>query len=132
MNALSYFLLILSFVLLFVFHSILRNATSSDLANLLIVGGVTVASTVIIAFTAGVLASVFRGYRSIRANVHYPVTPNLQWLRQHDLPSEFAPTVEQTELALSPLGYRLTGCVSVTLPETKLYQGSGTIRVPAQ
>ena len=132
-------LLIFAFLFLFLFHSLLRNLTSSHFANTLIVGAATLASGAILTLAYVTSIGFLRAYRKIRAQVRYPVSPQLALQQLEDLAPEFKLEVEKTASALSPLGFRLTGCVKlVTVPGTTMYLGilhnsrTGTIARCAQ
>jgi hypothetical protein len=123
-QALTWILLFFAIVLLFLFQSLLGNLTSSYLANMLIVGVATLASQVVLAFGCGIAIGILRVYQKIRAQMRYPASPQLDLLRVEDMPLEIATAVEETASALSPLGFRLIGCVKViTIPGTAFYHG---------
>jgi hypothetical protein len=116
--------LIFAVLFLFVFHSLLGNLTSSHLANTLIVGAATLGSGAVLTFAYVTSIVILRVYRKARAQVRYQVSPQLDLLQLEDLPPEFAPAVGNTASALSPLGFRLIGCVKViTVPGTTFYLG---------
>lgn len=95
----------------------------SYFANLLIVGTATFLAAAILTLATGIPIVVLWVYQHIRAQWRYPVSPHLSLLRLEDLPPEFAATIENTVATLSPLGFRLLGYVSLTVPGTTTYQG---------
>ena len=122
-QALGCVLFIICFPLLFVFQSLLGDLTNSHLVNLLLVGAAALGSTVILSFGAGILFGLFQVYQRIRAQLRYPVSPQIKLLQLDDLPAEFAPTIKNTAAALSPLGFGLIGCVKVAASGVTFYQG---------
>jgi hypothetical protein len=114
--------LIFAVLFLFVFHSLLGNLTSSHLANTLIVAAATLSSGAILTFAYVTSIIILQVYGKARAQVRYQVSPQLDLLQLEDLPPEFAPAVGNTASALSPLGFRLIGCVKgITAPGTTFY-----------
>jgi hypothetical protein len=131
--------LILVVLLLFLFHSLLGNLTSSHLANTLIVGVATLGSGAVLTFAYVTSIGLLRGYRVIREQFRYLLSPQMELLRPEDLPPELRSAVGETASALSALGFPLIGCVkTVPAPGKVFYMGilhnprSGTIARNAQ
>ena len=115
--------LIVCFVLLFGFYSLLGRATKSELANTIIVLAATLGAVVIVTFGYVVAAAAFKLYRSYRSSYRSPVSPQWMLLRIEDLPPEIAAAISDTASTLAPLGFRLIGCVSLTTMDMEIFQG---------
>jgi hypothetical protein len=131
---LVWILMLFGFFFVFLFGSLQGNLTISNLAKVIVRAAASLGPTVVIAFGCGIAIFILRIYWAIRAKMQYPVSPRLALLQLADLPAEIAPKIANAASALSPLGFRLIGCVKdIASSGSTFYQGifqnprSGTI-----